>query len=272
MTTIAAGLSADWLALREPADAVARAADLADPVSRPLAERSHIVVHDLGCGTGSMGRWLAPLLPGSQRWVLYDRDPELLNQAEQQPPRAAEGADVAVETRLRDITRLDAADLNGADLITASALLDMLTADELARLVASCANANCPVLMTLSVIGRVELTPSDAIDTAIDGAFNAHQRRETAHGRLLGPDAVRVAIDMFARRRADVLVRSSPWTLGPGNGELLVAWLAGWVGAAREQDPSLAELAPEYVERRLDELAAGRLRVMVHHHDFLVLP
>jgi hypothetical protein len=125
--------------------------------------------------------------------------------------------------------------------------------------------------MTLSVIGRVELTPSDPIDTAIDGAFNAHQRRETAYGRLLGPDAVRVAIDMFARRRTDVMVRSSPWALGPDNAELLVAWLAGWVGAACEQDPSLAELAREYVERRLDELATGRLRVTVHHHDFLAL-
>ena len=26
-------------------------------------------IHDLACGTGSMGRWLAPLLPGPQRWV-----------------------------------------------------------------------------------------------------------------------------------------------------------------------------------------------------------
>jgi predicted RNA methylase len=81
MTTIAAGLSADWLVLREPADAAARATDLADQVGRLLAERRQLVVHDVGCGTGSMGRWLAPLLPGPQRWVLYDRDSELLREA-----------------------------------------------------------------------------------------------------------------------------------------------------------------------------------------------
>jgi trans-aconitate methyltransferase len=272
MTTMAEGLSVSWLALREPADAVARATDLADEVRRLLAGRPRIVVHDLGCGTGSMGRWLAPLLPGPQRWVLYDRDPALVEHASGRPPHAGDGSAVAIETRLRDISRLDAAELVGADLVTASALLDMLTADELARLVATCASAGCPVLVTLSVIGRVELTPSDPIDTAIDGAFNAHQRRETARGRLLGPDAVRVAIDMFARRGADVVVRSSPWTLGPDDAELLTAWLAGWVAAACEQDPSLAVLANEYVDRRLAELADRRLRATVHHHDFLVVP
>jgi SAM-dependent methyltransferase len=271
MTTMAEGLSANWLALREPADAAARAADLADEVRRLLAGRPRVVVHDLGCGTGSMVRWLAPLLPGPQRWVLYDREPDLLERAAQRRPRAVDGTAVDVETRLRDITRLDVDELSGADLVTASALLDMLTADELARLVTTCVSANCPVLVTLSVIGRVELTPPDPIDTAIDGAFNAHQRRETARGRLLGPDAVRVAIDMFARRGADVVVRSSPWTLGPDDAELLAAWLAGWFAAACEQDPGLAALATDYVDRRLAELAARRLRVTVHHHDFLVV-
>jgi trans-aconitate methyltransferase len=269
--TIAEGLSARWLALREPADAAARAPGLAAEAGRLLAGRSEIVVHDLGCGAGSMGRWLAPLLPGPQRWVLYDREPNLLEHAAQRPPRAADGTAVAIETRLRDVTRLGAGELAGADLVTASALLDMLTADELARLVASCANANCPVLVTLSVIGRVELTPSDAIDTAIDGAFNAHQRRETARGRLLGPDAVRVAVEMFRRRRAEVLVRSSPWILASDDVALVVAWLTGWVGAAVEQDAGLAAAADDYVERRLDELAAGRLCAIVHHHDFLVV-
>ena len=71
----------------------------------------------------------------------------------------------------------------GASLITASALLDMMTADELQRLVASCARAGCPVLITLSVTGRVDLTPADPLDHAIADAFNAHQRRTTGAGQ-----------------------------------------------------------------------------------------
>ena len=70
----------DWLALREPADAEARATDLLEP-SRASAPRPAAVIHDLGCGTGSMGRWLAPRLPGRQHWIMYDRDPDLLDHA-----------------------------------------------------------------------------------------------------------------------------------------------------------------------------------------------
>ena len=94
-----------WLALREPADAAARAIDLVDELGR----HTTWVIHDLGCGTGAMGRWLAPLLPGQQHWVLHDRDADLLDVAAAElPGLAADGAAVTVETRQSDITRLDA--------------------------------------------------------------------------------------------------------------------------------------------------------------------
>ncbi|MFE7842124.1 SAM-dependent methyltransferase, partial [Streptomyces sp. NPDC057474] len=67
-----------WLELRESADADARAAELLDPLRIRLANlpgrATGLIVHDLGCGTGSMGRWLAPRLDGAQRWVLHDQD------------------------------------------------------------------------------------------------------------------------------------------------------------------------------------------------------
>lgn len=53
----------EWLELREGPDAAARAGDLIDPLRIRLANlpgKAGLVIHDLGCGTGSMGRWLAP--------------------------------------------------------------------------------------------------------------------------------------------------------------------------------------------------------------------
>ncbi len=54
----------DWLELREGPDAAARAVELLDPLRIRLAnlpgKAGGHVIHDLGCGTGSMGRWLAP--------------------------------------------------------------------------------------------------------------------------------------------------------------------------------------------------------------------
>jgi Methyltransferase domain len=264
-------VSSAWLGLREAADATARAADLVEQVRRHLPTGSRAVIHDLGCGTGAMGRWLAPRLTGTQHWVMYDRDADLLA-AEDMPRVAADGAAVTFETRQRDITRLDPGALAGASLITASALLDMVTADELERFVASCAEAGCLVLVTISVVGRVDLTPADPLDEDVAGAFNAHQRRTTGGPRLLGPDAVGAAVDAFTRLGADVLVRPSPWRLGAAQAALAAEWFTGWVGAACEQRPELAAAAAAYARRRLAEAAAGRLGVTVHHHDVLVRP
>ncbi|GAA2278266.1 hypothetical protein GCM10010145_59200 [Streptomyces ruber] len=264
----------EWLELREGADAAARAAGLLGPLRIRLANRpgragTRLVVHDLGCGTGSMGRWLAPRLDGAQHWVLHDHDPDLLRLAADRAPRAAaDGSPVTVTARRAGIGRLTAADLAGASLVTASALLDVLTRDEIDTLAGACAGAGCPALLTLSVAGRVELTPAHPLDAGIADAFNAHQRR----GQLLGPDAVDAAREAFERRGATVQVAPSPWRLGPGHAMLTEEWLCGWVGAACEQRPDLAARADTYLLERLVACRTGELRVAVHHNDVLALP
>jgi hypothetical protein len=263
-------VSSEWLALREGADAAARAGDLAEHLA---GTARRWVIHDLGGGTGAMGRWLAPRLPGPQHWVVHDRDADLLAvAAADHPGPAADGAAVTVEPRESDITGLRAGGLAGASLITASALLDMMTGDELAALVRLCAGAACPVLLTLSVVGRVSLVPADPLDHRVAAAFNDHQRRATARGRLLGPDAAGFAIDEFGRLGHDVLVRASPWRLGASHADLIAEWFAGWVGAACEQQPDLAEPIGAYARRRIEQARAGELNVTVAHADLLALP
>ncbi|WP_330462019.1 class I SAM-dependent methyltransferase [Streptomyces sp. NBC_00820] len=259
----------EWLQLREVADAAARADELLEPLrDRAAGLPDGTVVHDLGCGTGSMGRWLAPRLDGAQHWVLHDRDPYLLHFAAVASPRvAADGSRVTVETRRGDVARLTPDALAGAALVTASALLDVLTREEIETLAAACVDAEVPALLTLSVAGRVELTPSDPLDTEIAEAFNAHQRR----GGLLGPDAVTVACEAFAERGATVRVHPSPWRLGPAESELTAQWLRGWVGAAVEHRPELGERAERYLRDRLAACESGELRVVVHHSDLLAL-
>ncbi|GAA2595762.1 glycosyltransferase [Actinomadura fulvescens] len=264
---LAPRFSPGWLALREDADAAARAAR---PVDALPAGGPRRTIHDLGCGTGSMGRWLAGRLTGPQHWVLHDRDAELLRRAARtMPDRAADGSPVTTETREGDITGLRTADLADASLVTASALLDLLTSGELAALAEAIAGARCPALLTLSVTGRVELTPADPLDTEIEAAFNDHQRRSG----LLGPAAVAAATEAFERHGAKVRAYPSPWRLGrPDHAALTSEWLRGWVGAACEQRPGLEPRARDYLWRRLDACAQGALRVVVHHTDLLVEP
>jgi hypothetical protein len=273
MSAEAVRVSPEWLVLREPADAAARSAELVERLGQHLPATGRLVIHDLGGGSGAMGRWLAPRLPGPQHWVVHDRDAGLLERAVADPPGpAADGAAVTVEARRSDITRLAPGELAGASLVVASALLDMLTAHELAGMLGACtAIGGCPMLLALTVVGRVALTPADPLDARMAAAFNAHQRRATTAGRLLGPDAVATAVEELHRTGAEVLVRPSPWRLDAAHADLTAKWFGGWVAAACEQEPALAGEAGAYRDRRLAQAAAGALAVTVEHADLLVL-
>jgi hypothetical protein len=267
-------VSPEWLLMREPADAAARSPELAERLGRQLPAAGRLVIHDLGGGSGAMGRWLAPRLPGPQHWVVHDRDAGLLELAVADAPGpAADGAAVTVEARRSDITRLAPRDLAGASLIVASAVLDMLTAQELAAMLGACTGTGCrPMLLALTVVGRVALTPADPLDTRLAAAFNAHQRRATTAGRLLGPAAVAAAVDELRGTGAALVVRPSPWRLDGARADLTAEWFGGWVAAACEQEPALAAEAVAYQERRLAQAAAGELAVTVDHADLLVVP
>jgi hypothetical protein len=222
--------SESWLTLREPADAAARSKDLVALLPGPIR-----TIRDLGCGTGSLGRWLAPQLDGPQHWIMADRDPALLEHA----AASMRFPGVTVETALGDVTALTANDLDGTDLVTCSALLDLLTAGEVAGLATVLAASKTPALFTLSVAGEVTLDPPLPEDATVGEAFNAHQRRTIGGRRLLGPDAPAAAREAFERAGATVITRSSPWRLGPESAALTAEWLRGWVGAAAEQRPDL---------------------------------
>jgi hypothetical protein len=259
-------VSADWLTLRESADAAAR--------SRPLAQRAAslldgpIVVHDLGSGTGAMMRWLAPLLPGPQTWVLHDWNAALLEQAAETAPTQA----VDVVTHVAPIENLSAQDLTGSSLVVTSALLDVLSAGEVDLVVRACVEAGVPALFALTVTGRVVLDPVDAGDRVFQAAFNDHQRRTVGDRRLLGPDAVDATAARFRAEGWSVRLEDSPWRLGPAHQALTAEWLESWLAAAVEERPALREWAGEYARTRTRQLAGGLLRVEVHHQDLLAWP
>jgi SAM-dependent methyltransferase len=70
---------ADWLALREPFDHAARSLRLARRLAERLPARPRLM--DLGAGTGSMFRFLAPIIGRGQNWTLVDADAALLDDA-----------------------------------------------------------------------------------------------------------------------------------------------------------------------------------------------
>jgi hypothetical protein len=265
-------VSSDWLALREPEDARARSRDLAHAASRMLAP-GPIEVHDLGSGTGSMMRWLAPMLPGPQAWVLHDWNTDLVARATNgDAPLDRDGRRVAIRARTGELERLDAGDLESASLVTASALLDVLTFEELRAIVRAILLVGCPVLLSLSVTGDVRLDPPDPRDDGVAAAFDAHQERLVGGRRLLGPSGAALAQLLFREAGWNVRTADTRWRLGPQAPALLEQWFDGWLEAALEQRPDLRNEGARYGALRSDQLRRGALSAVVVHSDLLAWP
>ena len=267
-------MSSQWLRLREPADAAARSSDLARMVVALLDGAAPTVVHDLGCGSGSMGRWLAPLLEGPQHWVLHDRDRDLLGVAAADPPRAgADGAPVTVETRQDDLTRLGPDDLAGASLLTASALLDMLTAEELGRFVRSCVGGRLShAADPVGHRGRPahpdgppgcraaaprSTTTSDARPGVARSSGPTRRRRPSTPSAASGPGS------RCERARGGWAPATSRWSRSGST--------AG-SGPPSSSGPSSPPTVPATSTDADTDLEHGRLAVTVPHLDLLALP
>jgi hypothetical protein len=258
------GFSAEWLTLREPYDRRARNAAVLDAVAKAFAGRGACNVADLACGTGSTYRALSPRLPQGQRWRLYDNDLSLLARA---------GGARNVTTVPLDLSRDLEAALDGpVDLVTTSALLDLVSEAWLERFVTEAAARRLPVYAALSYDGRVEFDPGDRQDQAIVAAVNAHQRTDKGFGPALGPQAAKAAIERFERLGYSVVRGPSDWVFQPSDRDMQSETLSGWATAAREiGDPPLADVIG-WLTRRRDIVAAGRSTIRVGHVDFFAAP
>lgn len=288
---------ADWLSLREPADHAARDGALERRVVERLASvrpaGRHLRIVDLGSGTGSNLRHLAPRLPGPQHWTLVDYDPALLAVAALRsggaPPGEGEGkgegtgaepaggSELRVETRALDLSAdsasgLPAAFEGGVDLVTGSALLDLVSRDWLERLADQAVAIDAPVLIALSYDGRCTWEPAHPLDGAMRQAVNRHQRGTKSFGGALGPDAPAAFADAFRARGVPVEMAQSDWDLGPDAAPLQDAFARGWASAAVETGLVSAEAVADWLAFRIDCAVQDGARLVVGHQDVLALP
>jgi hypothetical protein len=262
------GFSAEWLARREPYDLRARNREVLDAVAAATAGRA-IAVVDLACGTGATVRALSARLPPRQDWRLVDNNLSLLARAAAGPPTPG-----VTLTRIPiDLARDLEAALDGPiDLVTTSALLDLVSADWLDRLVVEIAARHLPLYAALTYDGRVTFEPTDPLDAAVIAAVNRHQQTDKGFGPALGPQAPAAAIARFQATNYSVVHGRADWRLGPRDRDIQNDMLAGWAGAARDiAAVSLAEAAA-WLTRRCDVLAAGRSTIAVGHVDFFARP
>ncbi len=263
---------AGWLALREPVDHRSRSESLTHRLVRWWSERGGRRVLDLGSGTGSNLRYLAPRLAGPQEWTLVDHDGTLLELA--QAPRP----EVTLEHVVTDLAREGPARVAAADLVSASALVDLVSESWLHALVDACSEAAAGVLLALTYDGTVRwsggdgVAATDPVDRVVLDAVNAHQGRDKGLGPALGPAGAARAETLFEARGFATRLEPSPWVLGPSDAALARALLEGWVRAATQERPDQAEAIEEWAARRRAAIDRARTRLVVGHVDLLALP
>lgn len=277
---------AEWLALREPVDAISRSAGLTRAMTGLLIAAKPVRVLDLATGTGSNLRYLADRLQGDQHWLVVDRNPALLAEL---PDRTAawgetvgyevarnatgfvmtgKGLNCRVDMRLRDLETLDADLFAGRHLVTASALLDLVSPSWLRALAVRCREVGAAALFAITYNGRSSCAPVGAQDEIILDLFNQHQRRDKGlGGAAAGPDGAMAAARAFEEAGYTARMEPSDWKLGPGEAELQRQLIDGWAAAATEVAPAETATIERWRARRIQLVTDRRSRVVVGHHD-----
>jgi hypothetical protein len=281
-----------WLCLREPADVAARSMSLTHAVAERLSSHSSVRVLDLGTGTGSNIRYLAERLPPRQSWLVLDRNAALLAELPRRMAQwgAARGREVHtrearcvirstdfdcdIETRQTDLgTLTDHRVFAGRHLVTASALLDLVSESWLRALAAHCRMEGALALFTITYNGSFVCTPAEDEDNMVRDLMNRHQKTDKGlGGRAAGPDAGVCAERCFMEAGYSVRRESSDWTLDARADEVQKFLIDGWAEAANEMAPERAPTIDSWRARRLAHVVSGRSRILVGHDDLAAWP
>jgi hypothetical protein len=278
---------AHWLQLREASDAQSRSTALTRDIAAEVAPFDTLHALDLATGAGSNIRYLAERLQGQQRWLAVDRDPDLLEALLERMQRWGHGRgyDVSVgpdtctirgprlechiETLRLNLSVLhDRVLFAGRQLVTASALLDLVSESWLRDVAGHCRAEHAAALFSLTYNGRSASEPRESEDDLVLELFNRHQKTDKGlGGPAAGPDAATVAEQCFTEAGFVVRRAASDWNVSPAERDMQRLLIDGWAHAATEIAPRRKRTITAWHGRRIDHLDAGHSRVVVGHDD-----
>jgi len=263
------GFSDEWLSLREPYDLAARNPTVLQSVAAAFRDYASISLVDLACGTGSTQRAIGRHLPQHQNWRLVDNNLGLLGQAatRQRPPH------VTFITRPMDLLRdLELGLEAPLDLVTMSALLDLVSPEWLDRFIVEAAARRLPVYAALTYDGRAAIEPAACFDLEVVAGFNLHQRTDKGFGPALGPIAVPRAVERFEYLGYEVVQGQSDWMLGPQDRLLQEALFANLAEVGALTTAMAPDAVADWLAQRRAYLAEGRSHLRVGHTDLFARP
>lgn len=266
------GFSTDWLALREPYDGIARSGAPMQLLKAWSREKSELSIADLGSGTGANLRAISPHFACRQKWALLEWDPVLVEQGQLlqvgQIPNYCHVHYIACDLA----TDLETAVPLRVDLVTASALIDLVSEAWLDRLLDLVRSRHCALYLTLSYNGEMSWEPVDQFDAEAHRLFEEHQRRDKGMGPALGGNAAAHLIAQLRGKVGRVQTGASDWLFGPADKDIQLSLLETIVRAGKEVDQGLSSALDHWLTIRRKFIEEGQSHCRVGHQDLLYLP
>jgi hypothetical protein len=277
----------DWLRLREPIDAASRSETLTNKIASTSANNQTLHVLDLATGTGSNLRYLASRLQCKQHWLAIDKNQELLENLPQLTASLASDhhfdvntkanqwiinsaqLECHIETQCMDLNSLDIAKIfEGQNLVTASALLDLVSEQWLRTIAERSRSVEAAALFAITYTGRSSCLPQEPEDELVRSLLNQHQLNDKGlGGPAAGPAAVECAAQCFIEAGYHVQTEPSDWVLGNKEKELQRQLVESWAEAAIEMSPRDTSIIRDWLAKRLCHINDGHSCIVVGHLD-----
>lgn len=257
------GFDVNWLNLREPLDALARDQHLLQKAAKFVRSTKRQTIIDMGSGTGSTLRAIAPLIPDAH-WSLVDNDKLLLQEAARRHPQNDH-----ITYQTADLNDLASLSLGEADLVSASALFDLCSKEFIERLGSELSKFKIGLYAALNYNGEIAFDIPHPDDPVMVELFNYHQCSDKGFGPALGPESAHTLGALLTKAGYEVETAQSDWIIDENAAELHRLFVDGLVSAVTETGKLEQDRIRKWLEFRVGQ--AGT-RCVVGHSDVLALP
>jgi SAM-dependent methyltransferase len=244
---------------------------------------------DLGAGTGSLFRFMAPIIGRPQSWIFADADASLLAAAIERTAEWARRRGLTarfpdpsktsalildtplgqwrIETLAADLAEVpDGLPLTTVDAVVCSALLDLTSHAWMERMFAALAT---PFYASMTVDGRDTWLPRHPADRAVRTAFRSDQRRDKGLGPALGSDAADIAMRLMAARGFRTRAARSDWQIPRSAMSLAGTLVEMTAEPARRAMPAQRRKFAHWAGVRSRQARMARLSIRIGHCDIL---
>ncbi len=276
-----------WLLKRFAYDSIARNKQVEQSCLDYFKHNKDISILDIGSGTGASCIYFMEKITANQVWTLVELNPELAKaSAERIAAYAVEngyivqqGAQqlflqkkqkfVTVHIRQESFLQMDSRlDWGSIDLLTATAVFDLLSKELFAKFIEPIITYRIPLLGTINY-ERMSFLPTDSLSEKYADLYTQHMVRPQAFGHAMGGNCIREITSLFRQNGLSFVSGESNWRIPPEDATMRHYLLDYMADAIPELLQTTDELAT-FTEWLANKRQQKNLTIIVEHRDFFL--